>query len=158
MTKQRLSLRKPAVVLATWGGSGLLPGAPGTWGSLAALPFAWGLMFWGGPLLLAAAALTVFAAGIWAAESYMRTTGEKDPGAIVVDEVAGLWLTLLPAGTDPLLFLAGFGLFRLFDILKPWPVSWADRRVGGGLGVMLDDVLAGLYGALVLYGAAAYMS
>jgi phosphatidylglycerophosphatase A len=152
MTRLGLSITDPAVLLATWGGCGWLPGAPGTWGSLAALPFAWGIAWLAGPWGLAAASLAVFAGGIWAADAYTRKTGEKDPGAVVIDEVAGQWLTLVPAGLDPLLFVAGFGLFRFFDILKPWPVSWADRKVGGGLGIMLDDLLAGGYGALVLYG------
>jgi len=72
---------------------------------------------------------------------------------VVIDEVAGQWLTLLVAPPDLLLYLAGFLLFRLFDIRKPWPVSWADQSLPGGLGVMVDDLLAGLYAALFLYGA-----
>jgi phosphatidylglycerophosphatase A len=91
------------------------------------------------------ASLLVFLIGWWAAERYIKGSGIADPGPVVIDEVAGQWLTLLFTPQDPWLFVSGFGLFRLFDILKPWPVSWADRRLPGGFGVMADDVLAALY-------------
>lgn len=153
-TPRRPSLRQPAILLATWFGSGYLPRMPGTWGSLAALPVAWPIhAAWGLPGL-AVAAVLVFAAGVWASSAYMaRSGGGHDPGAIVVDEVAGMWLTLLAAGggPEPLPYLAAFVLFRIFDVAKPWPVSLADRRIGGGLGVMLDDVLAAGYAAAALY-------
>ncbi|CAA7626110.1 phosphatidylglycerophosphatase A [Magnetospirillum sp. SS-4] len=136
----------PAVIAATWFGAGLLPRAPGTWGSLAALPFAWGLAALGGPALLLAAATACFLVGWWASAVYVARTAAEDPGEIVIDEVAGQWLVLCAAPLDPLAYLAGFALFRLFDVWKPWPVRWADDRIGGGLGVMLDDILAGLYG------------
>jgi len=145
----RPPLREPAILLATWFGSGYLPKMPGTWGSLAALPFAWAIQAaWGTPAL-AVAAVLAFVVGVWASNVYMaRAGGDHDPGAVVIDEVAGQWLTLLAAGAvAPLPYAAGFVLFRLFDVLKPWPVSLADRRVGGGLGVMLDDVLAAVYAA-----------
>lgn len=142
------------MLLATWFGAGRLPKAPGTWGSLAALPFAWAIAAWVGPAGLVGGVILLFAAGSWAAGVHARSIGREDPGEIVVDEVAGQWLTLAPVTPDPILYLIGFGLFRLFDILKPWPVSWADRAVPGGVGVMLDDVMAGLYGALALYGIA----
>ncbi len=148
--RPRPSLRQPAVLLATWFGAGYLPLAPGTWGSLAALPFAWGLTAWGGRPALAAASLLVFAVGWWAAGRYVRLSGQADPGSVVIDEVVGQWLVLLAAAPDLLTYALGFLLFRLFDIVKPWPVSWADRRVGGGLGVMFDDVLAGIYGLIVM--------
>ena len=78
--------------------------------------------------------------------------GQDDPGAVVIDEVAGQWLTLLPAATTVWWhWLAGFALFRFFDIVKPWPVGWADRRVKGGLGVMVDDIIAGAYAGVLLY-------
>jgi len=72
-----------------------------------------------------------------------------DPGAIVIDEVAAQWLVLLPVPLDPLSYAVAFLLFRLFDIWKPWPVGWLDRRVHGGLGIMLDDLLAAVYAVLV---------
>ncbi len=141
-----LSVLHPATLLSTWFGAGLLPKMPGTWGSAAALPFAWGLTMAGGPTLLAAATLVCFGVGWWASSVYVRRTGTEDPGEVVIDEVAGQWLVLLAAPLDPLFYLAGFALFRIFDIWKPWPVGWADRRIGGGLGIMLDDILAGSYG------------
>lgn len=142
-----------ATLLATWWGSGLLPRAPGTWGSLAALPFAWGIALLGGWPALAVATVGVFAIGVWSAGVYAERTGGEDPGAVVIDEVAGQWLVLIPAPLDPLWYAAGFVLFRLFDIWKPWPVSLADRQVKGGLGIMLDDILAGCYGLAVMGGS-----
>ncbi|MBI3444652.1 MAG: phosphatidylglycerophosphatase A [Magnetospirillum sp.] len=135
----------PACIAATWFGAGLLPKVPGTWGSAAALPLAWIIMSLGGPTMLLAASLVCFLVGWWVSAIYVRRTGVSDPGEVVIDEVAGQWLVLVAAPLDPLSYLIGFGLFRLFDIWKPWPVSWADQRVGGGLGVMLDDILAALY-------------
>lgn len=136
--------------IATWFGIGLLPKAPGTWGSLAAVPFAYGINHLTGPIGLTLAALVLFALGIWAAGIFSRHSDRSDPQAVVVDEVAGQWTALVFAGGDILLYAAGFALFRLFDIWKPWPISWADRRVGGGLGIMLDDMIAGLFaGGLV---------
>lgn len=143
-------LSNPWVMLATWGGSGYLPKAPGTWGSLAALPFAWILYQWSGPQALLIAAALVFAIGVVAADRYMALSGEHDPGPVVVDEVAGQWLTLSMVPLDPAWFVAGFLAFRLFDVVKPWPIRWADQRVKGGFGVMFDDVLAGVYALLLL--------
>lgn len=149
-THPTLSLRNPAHLLATWFGVGLLPKAPGTWGSLAALPFAWIIAELGGWPWLAAAILIVTLIGWWAAERTVAQSGVQDPGAVVIDEVAGQWLVLLVTPPNLLLYALGFLLFRLFDITKPWPASWADRQVKGGLGVMLDDLLAGLYGLAVV--------
>jgi phosphatidylglycerophosphatase A len=145
-----LPLRHPAGLIATWFGVGLMPRAPGTWGSLAALPFAWAIAWAGGVWALAMATLAVALAGWWAADRYIAAHGREDPGDIVVDEVAGQWLTLLPAATDIGLFAAGFVFFRLADILKPWPAGWADRRLHGGLGCVLDDLLAALYSGLAV--------
>ena len=141
----------PALWLATWFGAGLLPRAPGTWASLAALPFAWGLVSWGGPTLLLAAAALVFGVGLWAADRYMQAVGVHDPGAVVIDEIVGQWLTLSVAPLHPLAYLLGFVLFRITDVLKPWPASWLDRRVGGPLGVMIDDLAAAVYAGLALW-------
>ena len=154
--RRRLGLAPlhPAVLVATWFGAGFLPVTPGTWGSLVALPFAWIIQGrWGAPGLLLAAAL-VFAAGCWASSVVVRSSGVKDPGSIVVDEVAAQWLVLATAPRELWLYAAGFFLFRVADILKPWPASWADRRVPGALGVMLDDVVAAVYagGILALLG------
>jgi len=146
------SLRNPVVLLATWFGSGLLPKAPGTWGSLAALPFAWGISAWGGWPALAMATMAVSLIGWWASARYVRMTGIDDPGCVVIDEVAGQWLVLLFTPPNLVLFGIGFALFRLLDISKPWPASWADQRVRGGLGVMLDDILAAGYGLAMMTG------
>ena len=150
-TPRAPSLRHPAVLAATWFGVGFLPRAPGTWASLAALPLGWYLHVAWGPLGVAAAAIALFAAGWWASELVVRLSGEPDPAYIVIDEVAGQLVALAVAPTDLLYYTAAFVGFRFFDIVKPWPVSWADRRVAGGLGVMLDDILAGLYVAAILF-------
>lgn len=154
----RPSLTDPAALIATWFGAGYLPKAPGTWGSLAALPFAALLLWAGGPVALAAAAFVLFPLGVWAAARFCAGTGAADAGEVVVDEVVGQWLALVPlvnfsgANFDFLWFVVGFALFRLFDVWKPWPVAMLDRSVKGGLGVMVDDVAAGLLAAAVLWG------
>ncbi len=154
----------PSSLLATWFGAGLLPWAPGTWGSLAAVPCGVALFWLSGPLGLLLATVAVFGVGLWAAHSYEQVAAIKDPGAIVIDEVAGQWIALAPAligadmnGADVLALWPGwvtaFVAFRLFDIWKPGPVGWADRR-GGPMGVMLDDVIAGVFaGIVVMIGA-----
>ncbi len=147
----------PAVLLATWFGAGYLPRFPGTWGSLAALPFAWAISFYGGWPALAAASVIVFAIGLWSAGVYIRGGNDQDPAQVVIDEVAGQWLTLIPAPLDPMFYLLGFLLFRLFDIFKPWPVSWAERSFPGAAGVMLDDVAAGIYAGVILAAAVFWM-
>lgn len=157
MTKTRPApVSMPLRMLATWFGSGLSPVAPGTMGSLAALPFAWGLLVWGGTPALLAGAAAVFVLGIPVSAAYGRQIGRDDPGEIVIDEVAGQWLALVPAGLDPVLFALGFVFFRLFDVWKPWPVSWADRSLKGGLGVMVDDILAGVLAAAAVWGLKAW--
>jgi len=124
---------------------------PGTWGSLAALPFAWVIHMKFGANGLAIATTIVLAIGVWAADVYAKEIDDDDPGAVVIDEVAGQWLTLaLAAPLDPLFYAAGFLLFRVFDILKPWPVNWADDQLKGGLGIMADDIIAAGYAAIVL--------
>jgi phosphatidylglycerophosphatase A len=123
---------------------------PGTWGSLAALPFAWAIRAASGETGLAAAVVIIFAAGCWAAAKIAKASASKDPHAVVIDEVAGQCLVLLLSQLDPLSYSAGFLLFRVFDIRKPWPVCWADRRVPRGFGIMLDDLLAAVYAALAL--------
>lgn len=157
---------RPARLIATGLGLGLLPGAPGTWASLAALPLAALLHRGGGFPLLLAATLAVLAAGLWAVAEETRGRDEADPAEIVVDEIAGQWIALFPLsaglwvmGAAPHVFpwpgwVGAFLLFRFFDILKPPPVRWADR-MKSPLGVMLDDVLAGLLAALVVLIAAA---
>ncbi len=148
-----LSPFHPAALIATWLGSGLLPKIPGTWGSLAALPFAAALAWLGGPWLLAGAAVLVFLVGIWASDLYARRHGLEDPGSVVVDEVAGQWMTLVPVALQLEYYPLAFLLFRIFDILKPWPVSLADRKLKGGFGIMADDILAAVYAIALLMAA-----
>jgi len=150
LASTRPSLSLPGPLLATWFGSGYLPKAPGTWGSLAALPYAWIIMKMGGQNALLAAIVVVFSVGLWASKDYMARTKTHDPGAIVIDEVVGQWIVLLAAPLDPALYIFGFVLFRLFDIFKPWPISKADQSIPGAMGVMIDDVIAGLFGLAVL--------
>lgn len=92
----------------------------------------------------------VCALAIWAIPLYLRRNPGEDPGEIVIDEVAGQWVALLAVPAEPLLYLAGFALFRFFDIVKPWPVSWADRALPGAIGILLDDILAGVYAFALL--------
>lgn len=138
------------LALATWFGTGLSPKAPGTVGTLGSL------VLWA-PLVLMdtawwvrlLAAVVVFVVGVVASNHVVRFRGE-DPQFIVIDEVAGMGLTILWAAPTWPSLVVGFACFRLFDIWKPWPVRWADRKVKGGLGVMLDDVLAGVYACALL--------
>ncbi len=147
----------PSSLIATWFGSGLLPGAPGTWGSLAALPVGL-LIFWlAGPWGLLAATVAVFVLGLWAADIYEKIMAVKDPGVIVIDEVAGQWLVLFVAalwsnGLTWREVLLAFVLFRVFDTLKPWPISWADRHLKGAFGIMADDIVAAVYAAVLAVG------
>lgn len=138
-------------LLCTWFGLGKLPKGPGTWGSLGALPFAWGLQMAGGPAAVLAATVAISLVSLWAIAEYLKHSPGEDPGEIVIDEVAGQWLTLAFVPLDWRLYLIGFVAFRVFDIFKPWPVSWADRQIGGARGVLFDDLLAGIYAALVMF-------
>jgi len=148
---------------ATVGGIGLIPLAPGTWGSAAAIPLAWLIHWAGGFWALAAATLAIFALGLIATRAYLGPRRD-DPGEVVIDEVAGQMIALWPLsfmldwqGNPAHLFpypgwISAFLAFRFFDILKPPPVSWLDRP--GAWGVMLDDVAAGiLAGAVVVLAA-----
>ena len=152
MNNSRLALPwwHPAALIATGFGVGLLPAMPGTWASLAALPCAWVIRGLGGTGGLAAAAAVAFLSGWWAAARVARSSGQHDPGFIVIDEIAAQWLVLLVAPLDWRLYTAAFLLFRLFDITKPWPARLVERGVSGGLGIMLDDIVAGLYALALL--------
>jgi phosphatidylglycerophosphatase A len=148
-----LSLSNGWVFLATVGGVGLWRWGPGTAGSLIALPMAWALLYWGGMTTLLIAVIVVALIGIPAGDHVERNGGGSDPGAVVIDEVAGQWLTVYIAalfvsdgvGTSLLAFIICFATFRIFDITKPWPCSWVDRRVHGGTGIMADDLVAAIY-------------
>lgn len=147
----RQVLADPVHFLAFGFGSGLAPWAPGTAGTLVGLVFEFLLRSAGADWTLRLIiAVMVTAAGIWICGESARRLGEHDHPGIVWDEIAGILVTMLaaPAGWRGMLF--GFMLFRLFDVMKPWPISWADRKVSGGLGIMLDDILAALFAAAAM--------
>ena len=153
MIAARLSTWHPANLIATWFGIGRLPVAPGTWGSAVTLPIGWIVASWVGPIWLFLAAGIVFVVGWWAAGVYAHRNDTEDPGEVVVDEVAGQLVALAVVPIDPAYYVAAFVLFRIADIWKPWPVSFAERRLGGGLGIMADDIVAGGYAVIVLLAA-----
>lgn len=135
-------LRNPIHLLAFGFGSGTAPRAPGTWGSLAAIPLYF-LFFWAPPITYWVVVAVAFLVGIWLCGRTARDLKVHDHGGIVWDEFVGMWIVL---GIHPETFqgvLFAFLLFRLFDVLKPWPICWFDEKMPGGLGIMFDDVLAG---------------
>ncbi|UNP89265.1 phosphatidylglycerophosphatase A [Aeromonas encheleia] len=141
---RNLDLKNPLHLLAVGFGSGLSPVAPGTMGTLAAIPLY--LLVSGLPTPWFIVLLVVgFIVGIWICQVATDAIGMPDHGGIVWDEVIGFGVTMIAAPAGWAWVLAGFLLFRLFDIFKPWPISWFDRRVHGGLGIMLDDVFAGIF-------------
>ena len=139
---------KMAWLLSLWFGCGLVPRAPGTAGTLGALPLYWCVSPLG-PWAVAAASLAVTIAGIWASARVARIAGLKDPQFICVDEVAGVLVTLIAAPPGWKAVLAGFCLFRALDWLKPFPARHLER-LPGGMGIVCDDVAAGAWGALIL--------
>jgi phosphatidylglycerophosphatase A len=149
-------LRHPAGWIASGFGSGFSPFAPGTVGSAAALlPWLWLRTL---PFPYYAIALVLaFAIGVWVSAWVVRRSGVQDPQVVVWDEFVGVWIALIAAPIGWTWMLAGFASFRLFDIWKPWPVSWADEKLHGGLGVMLDDVFAGIYALIVMQVAAHFL-
>ncbi len=151
--RQREVMSKPSGWIASIAGIGLLPSAPGTWASAATLPAGWLIAMQSGPWGLVVASLLVFAIGSWASEQVIRQIETDDPSVIVIDEVAGQLLTLVFAPLTWPAYLAAFVAFRFFDLTKIWPASYVDRELGGGLGAMADDMMAGLYAMLVIYAA-----
>ncbi|AJD49520.1 phosphatidylglycerophosphatase A [Isoalcanivorax pacificus W11-5] len=150
------SMRNPVHFLAFGFGSGLAPKAPGTFGTLAALPVWYGLAQlppWGYLL----GTLLVIAVGPWLCGRTSRDMGVHDHGGIVWDEIAGFLITMMLAPVSLTSAVLGFLLFRFFDVVKPWPIGWLDRRVHGGTGIMLDDLVAGVYAALLLQGLLALL-
>lgn len=150
--QRRILLGHPAGWIALGFGSGLSPVAAGTAGSLAAL-IPWLVVRGMSPIAYGVFLVAAFAIGVWACSWVARKTHVADPSFVVWDEFVGQWIALLPPvilARSAWWMIAGFILFRIFDIWKPWPVSLADRDIDGGLGVMLDDVIAGTYAAIVL--------
>jgi phosphatidylglycerophosphatase A len=145
----RRVFKDPVLFLAFGFGSGLLPRAPGTAGTAAAIP----LYLWFSQYSLTiylALVLLVVITGVWICQWASARLGVHDHPGIVWDEVAGFLVTMIPAFPSWIWLPAGFVLFRLFDIWKPWPISWTDRQLKGGLGIMLDDLLAGGFAAVIL--------
>jgi len=135
-------------------GAGLLPRAPGTFGSMLALPLVLalaGTALW----VYVCVALALFAAGVWLCGRTAHDAGVPDHQGIVWDEIVGMLVTMTGMPAEWPWLIAGFAAFRLFDIWKPWPIRWLDRRVHGGLGIMLDDLAAGVLACALLHAAAA---
>lgn len=153
----RLSLKNPIHFLALGFGSGLAAKAPGTFGTLAAIPLY--LLLVQLPLVwYLVLTLVSIIAGIYICDRAARDMGVHDHGAIVWDEVAGLLITMIAAPSGILWLALGFVLFRVFDIIKPWPIRWLDAKVEGGLGIMIDDVVAGIFALLCLQAIAIFIN
>jgi phosphatidylglycerophosphatase A len=149
-TADRNTMDRLLMFIATGGGSGYLPKAPGTWGTLVGLILWWPLAGLSLTAYLAVVA-ALFLVGVASAGAAEKILDRGDPGVVVIDEIVGVLIALTAAPLHPAAPLVGFALFRLFDIAKPFPVGWVDRHLHGGLGIMLDDVVAGLYALLVLH-------
>ena len=140
--------RNPANFLALGGGSGLAPKAPGTFGTLAAVPLAF--LMPAGVAAQIVVIVVLFVIGVWCCDRCARDLGVHDHGGIVWDEIVGYLLTMLALPRSLGWIVLGFVLFRVFDIAKPWPIGAIDRRVGGGFGIMIDDIVAALFAAVIL--------
>jgi phosphatidylglycerophosphatase A len=148
-TVRKVVLGTPAGFLAFGFGAGLARYAPGTMGTIVAIPFAIALKslpphyFWISIML-------AFLLGIYLCEVTSKRLRQHDPGGIVWDEMVGYWLTISLLPVNGLWWLAAFVLFRFFDIVKPWPIRRVEKGLGGGLGIMVDDIIAALYAMIVL--------
>ncbi|MGV6857640.1 MAG: phosphatidylglycerophosphatase A family protein [bacterium] len=143
----------PVHFLAFGFGSGLSPKAPGTAGTLAAVPIY--LILANSPLLVyLLATLLLCLVGIWICDRSSELLGVHDHGGIVWDEFAGYLITMIAAPSGWIWVVIGFALFRFFDVIKPWPIGWLDRRVGGGFGIMVDDIIAGFFALALMQGLA----
>ena len=140
----------PIQFLAFGFGSGLAPRAPGTFGTLAAVPIYWLVADWS---LLEYSALILVSAvlGIWICGAASRQLNVHDHPGIVWDEFVGYWITMWAVPVDWVWILAGFVAFRVFDIAKPWPINVLDKKVAGGFGIMIDDILAGVMACVTLH-------
>lgn len=141
----------PVHLLAFGLGTGAAPYAPGTVGTLLGIPLCWLLAqqeLW----VYLGVTVILFAIGVWICDRTSKDIGVHDHSGIVFDEVVGYLVTMVAVPVNLWTLLAGFLLFRLFDIVKPWPIRWMDKRVKGGFGIMIDDVLAGLFGLGCMWG------
>ncbi len=144
------TLRSPHLLIAQCAGVGLIPLAPGTWGALAGVGMYAGLSLFD-PAIKVVGYVAIFICAVWAVQRAGEDLGEHDHGSIVIDEALAMSLVLEMAPSTATGWIAAFALFRLFDIWKPWPIDVVDRRLNNAFGVMLDDVLAAVYAALVLF-------
>lgn len=151
--------QKTALIIATFFGAGLSPKAPGTAGSLATLPLAFATAYFFGRHGIILAAVIAFFLGVWATHQLIKDSNEKDPSKVVIDETAGQLMSFSLVAPQLyhnlslsalIIYLLGFAFFRLFDIVKMGPVKWADTKLKNAWGVMLDDVFAGIFAAIVL--------
>jgi len=149
-------LVNPNLLLAFGFGSGLAPKAPGTFGTIAAIPLYFLIAQFSLPVYFLIV-LASFAVGVYLCGYASKYMGVHDHGGIVWDEFVGLWIALFAAPAGVQWVVLGFVLFRIFDIAKPWPINWLDKKVAGGFGIMIDDVLAGLFALLVLQGVAFFI-
>lgn len=148
-------LKNPLHFLALGFGTGLMPKAPGTFGTLAAIPLYLAISqfdLWS--YLLFTCVLSVI--GVFLCDYTSKALGVHDHSGIVIDEIAGYLITMIAVPFDWLWIVLGFLLFRFFDILKPWPISWLDKNLQGGAGIMLDDVLAGIFALICLHAIIAF--
>jgi phosphatidylglycerophosphatase A len=145
----RTVLTDPVHLLAFGLGLGLSPVAPGTVGTLLGIVIAWLTLDLGLNVQIGLAVVMVLA-GIWICDNSSRRIGQHDPGGIVWDEIAAMYIVLLFAPATITAWILAFGLFRVFDIVKPWPIRDLDHSIGGGLGIMLDDLVAALYAVILL--------
>jgi phosphatidylglycerophosphatase A len=148
-------IKRPVCFLGLGFGSGLVPKAPGTFGTIAAIPI---YLLMQNLSLMTYLVLTIiaFIVGIWICQQSADWLGKEDPSAVVWDEIVGYLVTMIAAPQGWQWIVLGFVLFRFFDILKPWPISLADKELHGGLGIMLDDVIAGIFAAIILQVSASY--
>ncbi len=142
--------KSPIQFLAFGFGSGLAPKAPGTFGTLAAVPIYWFIADWSAGWY-AAFVIGTALLGIWICGAASRQLGVHDHGGIVWDEFVGYWITMWAIPVDWVWILAGFLVFRFYDVVKPWPIRALDRQVGGGFGIMVDDILAGVMACVTLH-------
>lgn len=149
--RSRVSLTNPVHLLALGFGSGLAPKMPGTFGTLAALPVVVLLSYYASFSVYLIVTILVSIVGVRICGRTAEDMGVHDDSSIVWDEVAGMMITMLAVPLSWQTLLVGFLLFRLFDILKPWPISYLDKHVHGGFGIMIDDVLAGLFALGILH-------
>jgi len=142
------NLTKPSHLFATWFGIGLLSPAPGTWGSLVALLIWYFLEFLHSSTYIILPAFILFS--FFISSRAAQDSNSDDHSAIVIDEVAGMLVTLSFVSYGVMTYFCAFLLFRLFDIWKPWPISWVDKNIKGGLGIVLDDLIAGLFAGAII--------